>query len=72
MIFNAYWEPLRFQLPSAGPTTRGTWRRWIDTSLPSPQDIVDWDQAPAVADASYLVHARSIVFLVKPLAVESD
>ena len=71
-MLNAYWEPLRFQLPSAGPTTRGTWRRWIDTSLPSPQDIVDWDQAPAVADASYLVHARSIVFLVKPLAVESD
>ncbi len=71
-MFNAYWEPLHFQLPPVGPKTRGTWRRWIDTSLPSPQDIVDWDHAPQVADASYLVHARSVVFLVKPLAAEGD
>jgi glycogen operon protein len=71
-MLNAYWEPLRFQLPPAGPATRKTWRRWIDTSLPSPQDIVDWDQAPQVADASYLVHPRSVVFLVMPLVAESD
>jgi len=71
-MLNAYWEPLRFQLPPAGPETRGTWRRWIDTSLPSPQDIVNWDEAPQIADASYLVPPRTVAFLVMPLAGESD
>jgi glycogen operon protein len=71
-LFNAYWEPLRFQLPPASPETRGTWRRWIDTSLPSPDDIVDWERAPKLADASYLVQPRSVAFLVEPLGHEGE
>ena len=67
-MLNAYWEPLRFQLPPAGATTHGGWRRWIDTSLPSPDDIVEWEHAPVLADTSYLVQLRSIVFLVEPVA----
>ena len=41
-IFNAFWEPLNFELPmlNAG----NTWRRWIDTSLDSPNDIVSWEK----------------------------
>ena len=71
-MLNAYWEPLRFQLPLASPDTSRTWRRWIDTSLPSPDDIVDWEHAPELADASYLVQPRSVAFLVEPLAHESE
>ncbi|HSQ57167.1 MAG TPA: alpha-amylase family glycosyl hydrolase, partial [Gemmata sp.] len=61
LILNGYWEPLEFELP---PTTdRGPWRRWIDTSLPSPQDIVEWRSAPDVAGKSYRAGPRSVVML---------
>jgi isoamylase len=71
-MLNAYWEPLRFQLPPAALETPAMWRRWIDTSRPSPEDIVDWDHGPEIADASYLVQPRSDAFLVMPLAAEGD
>src|SRR4029077_3143010 len=37
LMLNAYWERLTFALPIAGE--KGRWRRWIDTSLPCPDDI---------------------------------
>ena len=46
LILNAYWEPLDFELPPAGDGGASSWRRWIDTSLDSPQDIVPWETAP--------------------------
>ena len=55
LILNCYWEPLEFELPPAG----GSWRRWIDTSLASPQDIVEWQSAPPVAGNSYRAGPRS-------------
>ena len=69
-MLNAYWEPLRFQLPPA--KGHGAWRRWIDTSLHSPEDIVAWDRAPAVTDDSYLVQPRSVAFLVMPLTTGGE
>jgi glycogen operon protein len=58
-IFNAYWEPLVFELP---PVANGhAWRRCIDTALPSPDDISRWSEAPAVMTATYLVAPRSVV-----------
>ena len=45
LILNAFWEPLEFELPPTG----GPWRRWIDTSLPAPEDIVEWQKAPAMS-----------------------
>ena len=66
-ILNAYWEPLRFQLPPVDPN-HGPWRRWIDTSLPSPEDIVDWEAAPEISDGFYPAQPRSVAFLVVPLA----
>ena len=63
-MLNAYWEPLRFALPPAGEERSGPWRRWIDTSLPSPADIVAWEAAPEIVDGSYTVEARSVALLV--------
>jgi isoamylase len=61
VILNAYWEPLEFELPV---TSRdNTWRRWIDTSLDSPCDIVEWQVAPEVSSASYRAGPRSLVAL---------
>jgi glycogen operon protein len=61
LILNAYWEPLDFELPKPG---NSTWRRWIDTSLDSPDDIVPWQEAPAIPANVYQAGPRSVVLLV--------
>jgi isoamylase len=58
-ILNAYWEPLEFELPPLGGGGNVPWRRWIDTALDSPQDIVPWEAAPAVAGPTYRAGPRS-------------
>jgi len=63
-MVNAYWEPLRFTLPAPKKLSGGTWHRWIDTSLSSPEDIVPWDAMPMVNEESYLLPARTIVVLI--------
>jgi glycogen operon protein len=67
-ILNAYWAPLHFALPPARDKQATRWRRWIDTYLDSPHDIVPWDEAPSISDADYLVGPRSVVVLVMNLA----
>jgi glycogen operon protein len=63
IIFNAYWEPLDFELPvPEGPAE--PWRRWIDTSLDPPCDICDWNEEPPVPGATYRAGPRSVVVLV--------
>jgi glycogen operon protein len=64
MILNAYWEPLEFELPHENDSGRGPWRRWIDTSLESPQDVVDWPTAPTIIDGVYRAEPRSVVVLI--------
>jgi glycogen operon protein len=61
IILNAYWEPLDFELPQR--VNGNPWRRWIDTGLDSPQDIVLWESAPAVSGNTYRAEARSVVLL---------
>jgi isoamylase len=62
LIFNAYWEPLQFELLPV-TTSDGLWRRWIDTSLDSPDDIHEWQTAPVVTSGGYLAGPRSVVAL---------
>ena len=38
-------------------------RRWIDTSLDPPHDIVPWQEAPAIPADPYRAGARSVVVL---------
>jgi len=61
LILNAYWEPLEFELPRPGDGA--TWRRWIDTALASPQDIIPWQESPAIAASTYRAESRSVVVL---------
>lgn len=63
LIFNAYWEPLDFELPRAEDGAEVSWRRWIDTFLESPQDVVPWEEAHAVAQYSYRAGPRSVIVL---------
>jgi glycogen operon protein len=67
MIFNAYWAPLHFDLPPAGNEQATPWRRWIDTYLDSPNDIVHWGEARPVSDAKYCAGPHSVVILVMDL-----
>ena len=62
VMINAYWEPLEFGIHEGLP---GDWRRVVDTSLPSPEDIVPEDQAPPIRSRSYRVPGRSVVVLVR-------
>ncbi len=58
-IFNAYWESLGFELPTA----EGGWRLLLDTGLPPPGDARDWSSALPVEGRSYLAQPRSVVML---------
>jgi glycogen operon protein len=62
VVTNAWWEPLRFELP---PLSDG--RRWClkaDTSADSPFDILERDsERPLGNQDSYLVAPRSVIIL---------
>jgi len=64
-MLNAYWEPLTFELPSARADSPGSWRRSLDTALPSPDDINTFELAPVVSTPTYLVQPRSVVLLAR-------
>jgi glycogen operon protein len=66
LILNAYWEPLDFELPPA----EGPWRRWIDTTLACPEDIVLWQTALPTAGPAYRAGPRSVVALYSFLEKE--
>jgi isoamylase len=62
VILNAYWEPLDFERPAVGIAKDG-WRRWIDTCLESPDDIVAWQASRPIPGFSYRADSRSVVVL---------
>jgi glycogen operon protein len=60
LIANAYWEALEFELPQIGPPG-ASWRRWINTGLDSPQDIVQWEAAPPAPSSPVRAEPRSVM-----------
>ncbi len=62
-IFNAYREPLDFELPRTGSGEPIFWRRWIDSFHEVPDDIVAWQDAPFVPHDSYRAGPQSVVVL---------
>jgi isoamylase len=67
VIFNAYWQPLDFELPRLDGAVGNRWRRWIDTALDSPHDIVEWETANLVPGYNYRAESRAVVMLVASL-----
>jgi glycogen operon protein len=63
VMLNAYWEPLEFELPSPADASGDSWRRWIDTTLDSPHDIVESQATAPVPAGTYQVGPRSVVVL---------
>jgi glycogen operon protein len=70
LILNAYWKPLDFDL--ATPMNGQAWRRWIDTALDSPCEIVEWQAAPPVPGNNYRAAPRSVVVLASGLGFEES
>src|ERR1039458_9435136 len=60
-MLNMYWDAIGFELPSIAGRS---WRRAIDTALPSPLDIADPGAEPPVDGGPYTVQGRSVVVLV--------
>jgi glycogen operon protein len=71
IAINAYWEPLQFALPPAADGANGAWLRFMDTSLPTPDDIVEGVKGSGVGGSSYRVHPRSIIMLQTDCAIQS-
>jgi glycogen operon protein len=71
LILNAYWEPLDFELP---PVSNGgeTWRRWIDTALDPPHDIVERQTASPVPHCTYQAGPRSVAVLIAGLGFQNQ
>jgi glycogen operon protein len=63
VILNAYWQPLDFELPRLDSAGEDPWRRWIDTALDSPHDVVEWETAELVPGYTYRAESRSVVML---------
>jgi glycogen operon protein len=61
LMLNAYWEALDFELPPVG--NGNPRRRWIDTALDSPNDIVEWQSSPSITGNTYRAEPRSVVVL---------
>jgi isoamylase len=61
LILNAAPEPSFFELPVLPLGT--AWRRWFDTYLPSPDDIVDWKKSGFVTGTNYQCGPHSVVML---------
>jgi len=64
VILNAYWQSLDFELPRLDSAGENPWRRWIDTALDSPHDIVEWETVEPVPGYVYGAEARSVVVLL--------
>lgn len=62
IILNSFWQSLTFELPELNTTNR--WRRWIDTTLESPDDICEVGLAEPVATGTYVAGPRSVVVFV--------
>jgi glycogen operon protein len=61
IIFNAYWEPLDFELPELDGSLDG-WRRIVDTSLDTPHDLsLTFTEGAVIPTPAYRAEARSIV-----------
>jgi isoamylase len=63
-MINAYSKKLTFELPKLSSDPKHQWKRWIDTSFESPDDIQDWVAAPLVSIEFYTTQPYSVVVLI--------
>ena len=72
VMVNAWRAPLTFELPATPLLPVSRWRRWLDTSLPSPVDIVPLGEAPVIDSENYVLPPHSLaVILARTADTES-
>ncbi|HEY6008893.1 MAG TPA: glycogen debranching protein GlgX [Geobacteraceae bacterium] len=71
LMFNAWRKPLEFELPALRELPRGGWRRWLDTSLPSPEDILPLNESPVVAGGVYVLAPHSVAVVLARAPAEA-
>ncbi len=62
VLINAYWEDLLFIIQDG---RADEWRRIVDTSLASPEDVAETGKGHPISSLQYVVKARSIVVLLR-------
>jgi glycogen operon protein len=62
VMLNAFWQPLKFELPPLDAPWR--WSRIVDTAQSPPDDFCDMGTCLLMQDTAYLVEARSVVVLL--------
>ena len=62
VMINAHWEDLTFTIQEGRPEE---WRRIVDTSLASPEDIARTEEGYPISGVQHVVKARSIVVLLR-------
>jgi glycogen operon protein len=63
IMINCYWQPLNFQVPF----NINGWKKIIDTSLNSPDDINKFENSPRLLATGTIIQGRSIVVLQKEI-----
>jgi glycogen operon protein len=69
VMINAYWEPVRFHIQEGNA---GDWKRVVDTSRGSPQDIAEPGGEWPVESLDYEVAPRSVVLLERKTMSEHN
>src|SRR5882757_3533422 len=62
VMINGHWQDHEFAVAEGRPSE---WWRVVDTSLASPEDIVEPGKEPQLQNSKYKVGARSVVVLLK-------
>jgi glycogen operon protein len=63
VMFNAYWEPLTFEVPPCNDSKR--WHRIVDTSKTASEDFTQKPHAAVISEMTYRVDSRSSVVLLE-------
>jgi isoamylase len=63
VMINAWWQPLQFTVQENNQAS--PWKRVLDTSLSSPEDIVEPGQEVALNANNYTLAPRSVVVLMR-------
>jgi glycogen operon protein len=65
LMISAYKDYLEFEVPEYIEERKCTWKRWIDTSLESPEDITDFSEAPVISEKVYKLCPHTIAILIE-------
>ncbi len=64
IIFNTYWEPLKFTLPLPPANIEGKWMRILDTALLSPDDITPYGEPLPEVNREYVAESHSVSLFI--------